>query len=105
MRDVKIYNRNATSFFEILNGEVKTIKEANYDTIKLNEISIDDMIPGALYMSNKGHTVKYLGGSAFDYVERSPLRLEFSVQDLNERCLRLFWILKNNCKNGTCDGV
>lgn len=105
MRKTKLYNNGYSGKYYLPCDNNIDFKSASLDIITPKEINKEDMVVGDLYIIENGSTVLYLEDNTFSSYDRTPLRTGINISDLNEKCLRMFWTLVRNCKNGTSDGV
>ena len=99
---------------ELYNGKYYNLIEKSTDSWKdvdlsgfvFQEVDNDRLIEGQCYLNEYGTTIKHMGNRSYEVIERTPLYALDKITNLsNENQIRLFWILKTNCKNGTYHGI
>ena len=95
----EIYNGN---FYDIYDGDVSVLRKCPIEDLFPIMVPNNDLIEGDLYLTDNGSTVKYMGGTSYEVIKRTPLYGNDSITSLTEEGqLRMFWSLVMRCKNGT----
>ena len=107
MRKTKLYNNYSGKYFDVLELDLRSIRNSDISDLSFIEVDEDALIDGDSYILENGSTIKFNENGAYEVINRTPLGSEFDIYSLmnNYNQLRLFWTLVVNCKNGTHFGI